>query len=162
MQPDAGRAHLDRCSAPASLYAHGWTLVELLTTLAVLAILAAIAVPSYRGQALRAQRSDATTALLRIGAAQEAHFLQHNRFAAALSATPPAGLGLAPVSERGYYDLEIELTAADGSAYLARARPRAAAGQRDDALCREFTLDHHGLRGARDAAASDRTMDCWR
>jgi type IV pilus assembly protein PilE len=146
----------------ASPRATGLTLLELLTVLAVLAIVAAIAVPGYRAQVLRAQHSEATTALLRIGTAQEAHFLQHNRFATSLSAAPPAGLGLAPITERGYYDLEIELTAADGSAYLTRARPRAAAGQRDDALCREFMLDRHGLRGARNALAADTTTVCWR
>jgi type IV pilus assembly protein PilE len=162
MHGGAGKATPDRRVAGTSRGGRGITLIELLTALVVAAILAAIAVPSYRGQVLRAQRTEATAALLRISAAQEAHFLQHNRFAASLSAAPPAGLGVAPVTERGYYELAVELTAADGSAYLARARPRGAAGQRDDALCREFSLDHNGLRGARNASAADTTTVCWR
>jgi type IV pilus assembly protein PilE len=162
MRGGAGKLPRGRDPADPVPHQHGVTLIELLTVLVVLAVLAAIAVPSYRAQVLRAQRTEATSALLRIGAAQEAHFLQHNRFAASLSAPPPTGLGVAEVTERGFYSLAVELTAGDGSAFRARALPLAAAGQRDDALCREFTLDHNGLRGARNAAAADTTTACWR
>lgn len=140
----------------------GVTLIELLVVIVVLAILAAIAVPSYRSYVLRTQRTEATAALLRIGAAQEAFFLEHNRFASALATAPPDGLGVPAVSETSLYDLAVEITIPDGSGFRVSAVPRANAGQRDDPLCRSFTLDHNGLRGARDAAGADVTGACWR
>lgn len=143
-------------------HSRGLTLIEILTVLVVLAIVAAIALPGYRGEVLRTHRTEATAALLRIGAAQEAHFLQHNRYAASLTAPPPLGLDVSPVTERGHYELTIDLTTANGSGFIARARPRAATGQRGDALCSEFRLDHTGQRGASDAAAADSTAACWR
>ena len=48
---------------------NGVTLIELLTVIVVLGILASIAVPSYRNYLLRAQRTEATTALLNLQAA---------------------------------------------------------------------------------------------
>ena len=49
----------------------GFTLIELMTVIVVVAILASIAVPSYRNYLLRAQRTEATTALLNLQAAQD-------------------------------------------------------------------------------------------
>lgn len=140
----------------------GVTLIELLTVLVVLAILAAIAVPSYRSQVLRTQRTEATSALLRIGAAQEAHFLQHSRYASSLDAAPPAGLGIAPVTERGLYGLTVAATDAEGTGYVARAEPRAGSRQQDDSECRRFSIDHLGQRSALDSAGSDTAASCWR
>lgn len=140
----------------------GVTLVELLTVVVVLAILAAIAVPSYRSQVLRTQRTEATAALLRIGAAQEAHVLQHSRYAGSLDAAPPAGLGIAPVTERGLYGLSVAATDAAGTGYVARAEPRAGGGQQDDSECQEFSVDHLGQRSARSSGGADTATRCWR
>jgi type IV pilus assembly protein PilE len=142
--------------------ATGVTLVELLTVVVVLAILAAIAVPSYRSQVLRTQRTEATAALLRIGAAQEAHFLQHSRYAGSLDAAPPAGLGLAPVTERGLYGLTVAATDAAGTGYVARAEPRSGGRQQDDSECQEFSVDHLGQRSARSRGGADTATRCWR
>ena len=85
---------------------HGVTLIELLIVIVVIGILAAIAVPSYRNYVLRAQRTDAMSALLRVAAAQEKFYLQNNTYADddALADDPPAGLGISS-TENGWYDL---------------------------------------------------------
>ena len=57
------------------------TLVELMTVIVVLAVLGTISVSTYRSYTLRANRTDATTMLLRIQVAQEKFFLQNNRYA---------------------------------------------------------------------------------
>lgn len=139
----------------------GFTLIELLIAAVVLAVLAAIAVPSYRSHVLRTQRTDATAALLRVQAAQEKFFLQHNRYADRLSDAPPAGLGLPAVSEQGHYELHVSV-GANADSFSASAVPRAGTGQADDARCRRFTIDHNGLRAAFDAAGVERTPECWR
>src|SRR5262245_28765629 len=108
----------------------GVTLMELLTVVMVIAILAAIAVPSYRRYLLRAQRSDATTALLRMQAAQEKHFLQYGVYVTTTASLPNAhsagGLGLPTLSERGFYNIEV---ASSTTGYTFTAKPVTGGGQ---------------------------------
>lgn len=136
------------------------TLIELMTVLVVLAIMASLAVPSYRQYVLRSQRTDATAALLRIRAAQEKFFLQRLRYSADLVSAPPDGLGLPAVSEHGHYQLRLEV-AAGGMGYRAIAAPVPGGGQADDARCTELSIDAAGRRRAAGAAA-DPDSECWR
>jgi type IV pilus assembly protein PilE len=140
----------------------GFTLIEAMIVVVVLAILAAIAVPSYRSYLLRAQRTEATAALLRAAAAQEKFFLQQNRYASDLAAAPPAGLGQSAVTERGYYTITNTVTEPSGDGFRVTATPRNGGGQQQDSLCAQFQLDHNGVRGARNAADEDATANCWR
>lgn len=145
----------------APLAQRGVTLLELLIALVIVAVLATIAVPGYRSYVLRARRTDATAALLRIQGAQEKFFVQNARYAAELTAPLPAGLGLAAVSDHGSYDLHIEL-GGDELSFVASAEPHPGRGQTGDAHCREFSIDHNGLRLAHDAGGNERTEECWR
>ena len=76
----------------------GVTLLELMAVIVIIGILASIAIPSYRTYLLRAQRTDATAALLRAAAAQEKCYLQNNRYAT--NAELPAGRQQASASSR--------------------------------------------------------------
>ncbi len=139
----------------------GFTLVEMLIAVVILAILAAIAIPSYRGYVQRAQRAEATTALLRAQGAQEKFFVQYNRYAASLAAAPPDGLGLAATTETGLYALALALIDG-GNGFRVTATPRRGAAQQDDARCASLSVDHSGVRSARSAAGDDTTRECWR
>ncbi len=139
----------------------GVTLVELLIVIVIIGILSSIAVPTYRSYVLRSQRTEATATLLRVQAAEEKFFAQNNIYAADLTAAPPAGLGIPAVTASGYYDLRAELLE-EGSGYRIVASPRAGGGQRDDDKCREFTVDHNGLKSAKDNDGRDNSRECWR
>ena len=147
----------------AALRMRGVTLVELMITLLVVAILAAVAVPSYRSYVLRAQRTEARTALTRIQAAQERFLLQQNRYAtdAELEAAPPAGLGQPRNMESNKYGITIQ-NAATPTEYSITATALAAGGQQDDTRCTLMRIDHNGIKSAQAADSTDTAQECWR
>ncbi len=141
----------------------GFTLIEILTAMVVVGILAAIAIPSWRSHLLKSRRNDARSALIAMQKAQDEYFGRHARYAgsAQLTSAAPAGLGQQELSPNGYYRISLE-TNADGLGYRVIARAASGEGQADDARCLEFSLDHNGQRRARDSAGADRSQDCWR
>jgi len=142
--------------------ARGFTIAEILTAAVVIAVLAAIAIPSWRTHTLRVRRAEARDALTALQAAQDRYFGRNARYATAaqLSAAPPGGLGLTATTAHGLYDLTLE-TSADGLGYLATARAVARGGQDADDRCATFTIDHVGQMSATDASGKDRSADCW-
>jgi len=141
----------------------GVTLLELMTVVMIIGVLASIAIPSYRSYLMRAQRSDATAALLRLAAAQEKFYLQNNRYAtnAEIAAGPPAGLGI-PRTEHNFYTLSLAAGLDNTLQFLATATPVAAGPQAKDAGCATFTIDQQGTRGAKDSSNAVKTESCWR
>lgn len=145
----------------------GFTLIELLVALLVIGILTSASVAGYRQYLQRANRVDATAALLRLQAAEERFYLQNSRYAGndELALAPPAGLGLNG-TEHGYYLLEI--TPADAGlavGYTATATARPDGPQADDNECRVLIVDQSGRQSARNAAGSGGaavTARCWR
>lgn len=63
----------------------GFTLIELLVTVAIVAILAAIAYPSYSAQIMKSRRADGREMLLRVAAAQERFYTTRNAYTNTLS-----------------------------------------------------------------------------
>ena len=143
-------------------YMRGVTLIELMIVLAIVAVIAAIALPTYRHYLLRVQRSEAVAALLRIRAAQEKFFLQNNAYAsgAQLAAAPPEGLGMGVRTENRLYELSIAVPdptpGAAAVSFLAAAT--AAGAQTDDTSCLLFTVNDQGVRDSSPAPAAR----CWR
>jgi type IV pilus assembly protein PilE len=140
----------------------GITLAELATALVVLAVLTAIAVPTWKTHTLRVRRTDAIEALTALQAAQDGFFGRHARYAdaAKLALAVPDGLGLADRSSQRHYRIELR-TSDDGLGYLASAKPVSTDAQSADTRCSEFTIDHNGRRHAVDADGVDRSADCW-
>ena len=134
----------------------GFSLIELMIALVIVAILAAIAIPSYRNYVLRVNRNDATAALLKIAAAQEKFYLQNNTYTNNLDDPPPAGLGI-PTTENGYYTLAV--TVGDPTRdFLATATVDAGGPQAADGACTTFTINHQDVR----TSTPDGIDVCWR
>lgn len=111
---------------------NGYTLVECALVLAVVAVLAALALPSFRGSELRMARLDAVAALTRVQVAQEQHRAAHGLYAADLSAL----VGVGAASPQGRYTLSIATTGPEAYTAVAAAR----GGQARDTACPALTL----------------------
>jgi len=142
----------------------GVTLIELMTVVVIVSILASIAIPSYRSYLIRTQRTDAKTALLQLRAAQEKFYLQNNRYTNEVT-KPVAelGLGLRDTSDNGLYQIAVTLGTVvapmSDQAYTATATPVPERGQKDDTKCLTLTLNDVGLRGSSGPGGTDY---CWR
>jgi type IV pilus assembly protein PilE len=131
----------------------GVTLIELMIVVCIVAILAAVAIPNYRAYVLRSNRTDATSALMRVAAAQEKFYLQRNTYTT--DATALLGRN---TSERGWYTITIVPGAAGiTTSYTATAAPVAGQVQASDTTCTSFTLTQSGVRGPSSSAT-----ECWR
>jgi prepilin-type N-terminal cleavage/methylation domain-containing protein len=70
---------------------NGFTLIELMVVVAIVAFLAMIAVPNFKKFLAKAKRAEAYTNLHAIYAAQKAYWAEHNEYAQALAGPNSAG-----------------------------------------------------------------------
>lgn len=127
-------------SRPTRQRQRGWTLVELFIGLLVLALLTAVAVPTWLGQVRKLRRADAIAALLRLQQAQERWRTNQPSYAGTLAS---GGLNLATLSPGGHYLLATRTDPASAaSAYQVSAVAQGAQAQ--DVACRYMRIDVQG------------------
>ena len=159
-----------RAPAPGAAQ-RGFTLVEMMIVCAVIALLAAIAYPSYTSQILKSQRMEGKAALMRAAQLLERSFTQNGAYPAAADSlvTLFGGAAGTPLYSNPDNPLsatmgkfQIAYVPAAGAApveYLLRATPVASAISDSD--CPTLGIDSRGRRLVSDAApAADNR--CWR
>lgn len=112
---------------------HGFTLLEIAVALAVGALLAAVALPSYLGSLHKGRRADAMVALQEVAHAQARWRAEHDSYAGSLAA-----LHVPARSPQGHYLLRIDEAGPHGFAVSAEAD--AASPQFGDRTCRRLRL----------------------
>lgn len=127
---------------------HGFTLIELMITVAVIAVLAAIAVPSYREYVLRSHRVEAQNQLSEAAAKQERFRAQNGGY---VTADADLGKLQLTVPQPKHYDLSVT---GDNGYTLKATRV-----DDQDTKCGVFTLDAKGTKAMESVGTVDK---CWR
>jgi type IV pilus assembly protein PilE len=148
----------------------GFTLVELVVAMVIIATLAAIAIPSYSSYVLKSHRTEAKGALLDLMASEERYYSTNNQYT-----TNPQALGYpaasAPfaIGTGGYYVVnQISLGAvvapsgtSVGSPATVTIIANATGNQTKDTACYAYTVSSSGQQSAQNSALVDNTADCW-
>lgn len=71
----------------------GFTLIEMMITVAIMGILAAIAVPTFTLYQVRTRRSEAVTNLAAIGRAQDSYYAEYSAFVGTTNSWPGGHVG---------------------------------------------------------------------
>ena len=106
----------------------GFTLIELMIAVAIVAIIATVAIPSFQNSGTKARRTDGQSTLLAFAQAMERHFTINNTYLGAATSGGNTGSPAifpteAPVdSNTKYYDLTIQ--SATATTYTLRATPK--------------------------------------
>lgn len=140
----------------------GFSLIEVMIALVIVAITSSYALASYRRHLLRGYRLEAVASLLAAAAEQEKFHMAQGRYSDRLDAAPgdePPGLPVASATPHRKYQVAVEF--ADAATFRIVATPAVNGGQWQDLDCRELSIDDGGRRLARDAAGSDSTGRCW-
>ena len=137
----------------------GFTLIELMIATALVAILAAIALPAFFEQLARARRSDMQAALLEDAAYLQHYYASHDAFMDTPAPQLPAIR--APRAGAAGYAIVLDVPAGDPSTFVLIAQRTG--GMAGDP-CGDFTYDHLGQRGlvAGTFAAGRSAASCWR
>lgn len=121
----------------------GFTLIELMIVVAIVAILAAIAYPSYRNSVLKGRRSEASVTLTKVAQRLERCNTQFGRFS---DPGCSAQNGDTLTSGGDYYQISVVVNAVDNS-YVLEAKPTAKGSQNDD-KCTQYKLFSNGRKTA--------------
>ncbi len=144
----------------------GFTLVELVVAMVIVATLAAIAIPSYSSYVLKSHRTEAKSALLDLASLEERYFSTANTY----SQNPTDlgynyGVGVSFPVGSGYYNItNISVLPATPPAttatYSITATATAVGNQTNDTACVTFTISSTGQQTAT-GADPNASVDCW-
>ncbi len=134
----------------------GFTLIELMITVAVVGILAGIAYPSYLDQVRKSTRTEATTAALECAGIQERRYTLRNDYDNA------ACDNLSDSLEN--YEIAVTHPSCqvngNDTCFSIAVTPKTGSGQNDDSKCASFVLTDRGVRTSTNSGGTA-SQDCW-
>lgn len=134
--------------------AAGFTLIELMITVAVIAILAAIALPSYQEYVRKSRRADAQAFMSEVVARQQHFLLDRRSYAVSITDAPGInGLGMTiPANVSSFYTVTVATNNAGQPTFVITGLPT---GSQASEKCGTLTIDQRGSKTA------SGTGSCW-
>ena len=135
----------------------GFTLIEAMVVVVVIALLAAVALPAYQSSVRKGRRADARAALVTTAQMMERYSTEHSASGystATISTVAGPTVVAKPATDNGYYQLSLTNLAA--TTFTLRATPQGAQASDD---CATYTLDQNGVRGV--SGTSRTAAECW-
>lgn len=126
----------------------GFTLIEMMMVIAIMAILVTIVVPSYQDYMRKGKRSDGVSGLLKMQLSQEKWRANNTTYATF------ANLG-SPTTEHGYYVLSVANNTATGYIGKATAQGEQAKDTEGGTSCKVLTMTVSSSGVVRSPS------DCW-
>ncbi|OYU45562.1 MAG: prepilin-type cleavage/methylation domain-containing protein [Burkholderiales bacterium PBB4] len=158
------------------IHQEGFTLIELMITVAIIGVLASIAYPAYTEQIARGRRSEAQATLLAASQWMERFYTENYRYDQNSAATPTAvtdatlfgsRFTTSPPPGQGDARYVISVNAARDSFTVTATRKPGTATATDP--CGNFTIDHLGRRSiasgtysSKYASLADAIKACWK
>lgn len=134
----------------------GFSLIELMIVVAVIAVLASLAIPSYLRYGYRARRVDGQQLLLTIANAEERYYATTNQYTT--DVTQIGFTGTAATSNDGYYSATLAASGTSTQAYTATATPQGA--QKND-VCGALSIDNTGNKQPNASSSLNTNGTCW-
>ena len=128
--------------------ARGFTLIELMIVVVIIAILAAIAIPSYQNQLRKGRRADAQAFMMDIAQKQGQYLLDARTYAVDPNAVTTLGMAT-PTSVSDFYTVSV-VPGATTPSYAITLSPIAGKAQEKDG---PLTLDSSGKKERNDPKA---------
>lgn len=140
---------------------HGFTLIEMMIVVAVIAILAAVAYPSYQEHVAKSRRAAAQGCLVEYAQFMERFYTTNMRYNQTSGASPVAvSLPATSCSNdlANFYSFVFADSQPTASTYTIEARPQGSQAT-VDAGCGTLSLTHTGVKGRSGSADLNA---CWR
>lgn len=141
----------------------GFTLIELMIVVAIVAIISAVALPSYRDSVAKSRRAEARGQLLETSQFMQRFYSQNDSFSqdrAGVAVAVPAALATVPktaASGAGTYSISFSGTPTVAT-FTVQAVPRTGGSMAAD-KCGSLVLDNTGRRTV---TGTGTVEDCWK